>query len=294
MLMTEARPVAPHHELIESKGPGPFTTRRIYRLADGSRFVWKSRRHRKRLPERKPGEEAPWSTVLLRSLWMPWHMSWWIGVVFAVGSSLFALGSLLCLEPSLARAWSFDTSEINATFFTGSIPFTTAAYLQLFQDANVSDPSDPASHTSHHPVWFGWHPRNIGWLSCALQFAGTLLFNLNTFDGMQPEMDWLQQDLKVWAPDLAGSVLFLASGYLAFAETCHRYWSWEPTSISWWVTFVNLMGCVAFMVSAVLAFVSPHSPGPALSSVAFTLIGAICFLTGSLLMLPETAFPTPP
>jgi len=28
---------------------------------------------------------VPADTVLMRSLWMPWHMSWWIGVVFAVG-----------------------------------------------------------------------------------------------------------------------------------------------------------------------------------------------------------------
>jgi hypothetical protein len=191
----------------------------------------------------------------------------------------------------LARAWSFDASEINATFFIGSIPFTTAAYLQLFQAANAGNPARPSGPTSRHPVWLGWRPHDIGWLSCALQFAGTLLFNINTFDAMQPDMDWLQQDLGVWIPDLVGSMLFLASGYLAFAETCHRYWAWEPKSISWWVTLVNLLGCVAFMASAVIAFVPPDSQGSPLASVVFTLAGAICFLFGSLLMLPETVVP---
>lgn len=289
--MTERGPSAAKPELIDSEGLGPFTTRRVYRRADGSPVVWKSRRHRKRLPERKPGEEASRGTLLLLSLWMPWHLSWWIGAVFAVGSSLFALGSALSLDPELARAWGFDSAAINETFFIGSIPFTTAAYLQLFQAANAGDPSHPDEHSSGRPVWFGWYPHRIGWLSCALQFVGTLLFNLNTWDAMQPDMGWFQLDLKVWAPDLAGSMLFLASGYLAFAETCHGYWAWNPKSISWWVTFINLMGCVAFMFSAELAFVPPHAAGPALSSVTFTLIGAICFWVGSLLMLPETAFP---
>lgn len=218
-------------------------------------------------------------------------MSWWIGAVFAVGSSLFAVGSLLSLAPSLARSWSIDANEINAVFFGGSIPFTTAAYLQLFQAANAGDPSRPGAGTTRHAVWFGWRPRDLGWLSCALQFAGTLLFNLNTFDAMKPELDWLRQDLEIWVPDLAGSILFLVSGYLAFAEACHAYWAWEPKSLSWWVTFINLLGCIAFMASAMLAFVSPQGLGPAPISVVFTLVGAICFLGGSALMLPEAAIP---
>jgi hypothetical protein len=45
------------------------------------------------------------------------------------------------------------------------------------------------------------------------------------------------------------------------------------------------------MISAVFAFVLPHQPmiDVAAVSIAFTLIGALGFLTGSLLMLLETA-----
>ena len=126
-----------------------------------------------------------------------------------------------------------------------------------------------------------------------MQFLGTLLFNVNTFDAMVPGLDWLQQDLAIWVPDVVGSVFFLASGYLAFAETCHAYFAWKPARISWWVTFVNLFGCVAFMISAVFAFIPPESPRfDALTiSVIFTFVGAVGFLIGSLLMLPETAAP---
>lgn len=106
---------------------------------------------------------------------------------------------------------------------------------------------------------------------------------------MVPEHSWIGQDLAIWTPDLLGSVLFLLSGYLAFIETCHAPWAWQPGSLSWWVTFANLLGCVGFMIAALSAFVSPLSDRPlsGSGSVAFTLIGALGFLIGSLLMLAE-------
>jgi hypothetical protein len=118
-----------------------------------------------------------------------------------------------------------------------------------------------------------------------------LLFNVNTWDAMQPGMDWLQQDFAVWVPDMAGSVLFLLSGYLAFVEYCRAPWGWHPRSISWWVTAVNLAGCIGFMVSAVVSFIPSGGPEAGLltTSVFFTTVGAVAFLAGSLLMLPEAA-----
>lgn len=172
-------------------------------------------------------------------------------------------------------------------FFAGSVPFTLAAYLQLFQAANAPAVTGQAKKTR----WFGWYPTHVGWLSCALQFAGTLLFNLNTYNALQPELNWLQQDLDIWTPDMAGSMLFLASGYLAFVEYCRAYWGWHLHQLSWWVTFVNLVGCVAFMISAITAFVPTGAPdiGMVTISVLFTTIGGAAFFAGSVLMLPETS-----
>jgi hypothetical protein len=218
-------------------------------------------------------------------------LNWWIGIIFAIGSSLFVLGSIFTLEPRIALDASLDTTGVNAVFFAGSIPFTTAAYLQLYQAANAGDFTMQGLQARQRPVLFGWRPHDIGWLSCALQFLGTILFNVNTFDAMLPDFDWLQQDMAVWVPDIAGSILFLASGYLAFIETCHKHFAWRPERISWWVTLMNLLGCAAFMVSAVFAVVLPKSTDieTAGLAVVFTLIGGAGFLIGSLLMLPETA-----
>lgn len=278
-------------ELIQLTGPWPFTTRRIYRRADNFPLVWESRHHRKHLHRFKLKKFSSIVFILRKCWWMPRQLNWWIGVVFAIGSLLFMLGSVLSLIPTWAKIWSLNATEINAIFFAGSIPFTTSAYLQLFQAANSREFLGNSKESPHRVIWFGWHPRDIGWLSCALQFLGTILFNFNTFDAMLPDLNWLQQDLVIWIPDVLGSVLFLASGYLAFIETCHAYWAWKPTSISWWVTFINLLGCIAFMISALLAFVPPQLPNANVVniSITFTFIGALCFLMGSLLMLPETA-----
>jgi hypothetical protein len=81
------------------------------------------------------------------------------------------------------------------------------------------------------------------------------------------------------------------SGYLAFIETCHAHWAWNPKSISWWVVFTNLLGCVCFMASAVLAIYLPvpENTKVVMLSVMFTLLGAIGFFVGSVLMLLETS-----
>ncbi len=276
---------------VETKGPWPFVTRRVYLATDQSKWIWSSRHHRKRLLLSAAGEPENITVALSSCLWMPLRLNWWIGVVFAIGSLLFVLASGLSLAPHLAAAWSLDSTGINSIFFTGSIPFTIAAYLQIYQAANAGEFISNEAPETKRPKLIGWRPHDIGWLSSALQFLGTILFNINTFDAMLPGLDWLQQDLFVWAPDVVGSTLFLASGYLAFIETCHTHWAWKPLSISWWAVFTNLSGSVAFMISAVFALVLPGQPNVEVMtiSVVFTLIGAFGFFIGSLLMIAETS-----
>lgn len=280
-------PGRPKREPIEASGLGPFVTRQVFLRRDGTYRVWHSRHHRKGLAGPALDALRADGKLFLRSLWMPRDLNWWIGVIFALGSFLFGLGSVLWLLPGPAGL----AGAANVAFFCGSIPFTTAAYLQLYQAANAGEFSGASEEVVHEArrVLFGWAPRSIGWLSCALQFVGTVFFNASTLAPLVPGLDWLQQDVWVWAPDFAGSVLFLASGYLAFGETCHAFWKWDPSNLSWWVTFTNLIGCIAFMASAAFAFVPPHpfAFDAAAASVVFTLIGAAGFFAGSVLLLPE-------
>lgn len=263
---------------LETRGAWPFETLRFRRLGDEVHILWESRRHRKRLAS--SAAEVDWRLGhrLINNLWPPAGLNWWIGLVFSLGASLFIIASVGTLQPDSSL---FAPQLLNAIYFAGSIPFTTAAYLQLYQAANA----DAASSRR----WIGWQPDNPGWLSCALQFIGTILFNVNTFDAFLPELTWWRQDLYIWIPNFLGSILFLASGYLAWIEVGHAHWSWSPRSLSWWIVLINLLGCIGFMISACLAVVLPYEPesNRLTWSVAFTLQGAVCFLLGALLMLPE-------
>jgi hypothetical protein len=116
----------------EASGPRPFITHRVFQRADGSLFEWHSRHHRKGLILQEAARVEAISVILLRCLWMPRKLNWWIGGIFALGSLLFAVASVLTLSPALLARFSLETPSINAIYFAGSIPFTVAAYLQLF------------------------------------------------------------------------------------------------------------------------------------------------------------------
>ncbi|MFG0266633.1 MAG: hypothetical protein ACF8AM_16025 [Rhodopirellula sp. JB055] len=215
------------------------------------------------------------------------RLNTWIGAIFAIGATCFVFASCGSLFPGSVKGTLFQR-HLNAIYFAGSIPFTTAAWLQLFQAANAR--TNLESRSTDRRVWLGWYPSEIGWLSCALQFGGTVLFNINTFNAMSSSLNWLQEDLMVWVPDLVGSILFLASGYLAFAETCHAHWAFRPRSLEWWIVLINLLGCIGFMISACYAFVAPgpENQQAITVSTAWTMVGAVCFLIGALMMLFET------
>lgn len=272
--------MAERSRLTGVNGPWPFVTRGHYWHA-GKRLIWHSRGHRKGLDQKLP--------MGATTTWQPQSLNLWIGFGFAIGSFLFIVGSVLSLWPDLAQAFALSASQVGGIYFSGSVFFTLAAYLQLFQAANASLRM-PGCPPPDRLVWLGWHPRKIGWLSSALQFLGTLLFNVSTFMAMGALGNWVWQDMTIWTPDIVGSVLFLLSGYLAFIEVCHKYWAWRWRDFPWWVAWVNLLGCIAFMASAIYAFV-PYG-GVENTSVAlstgWTLYGAIGFFAGSSLMLIES------
>jgi len=288
---THADSLVPHQ--THASGPGPFITKRIFHLPDGRVRHWLSRHHRKGLIETDVRAVLRLGVDLRRCLWMPHQLNWWIGGIFSIGATLFLLASLWSLLPDWAAALGLSQAMVNATFFLGSIPFTTAAYLQLYQAANAGEFTPEGRKPFRKRYWFGWRPTELGWWSCALQFVGTLLFNVNTFDALLPIEHWQTAEASVWVPNFLGSILFLVSGYFAFGEQCHAFWRWEWSSLSWWVVFTNLLGCIAFMISALFAFLFPDRPAWFdTQALIWTGLGAIGFLVGSLMMLPETVIET--
>ena len=278
-------------ERVASAGPGAFVTTEEFRRPDGSRVRWESRRHRKRSAARRtatppetadgqapvPGAEPP-------GWWRPKQRSWWMAVLFVIGSACFIAGGI-------ASQWaSTPRPAIGVTFFVGSIFFTTAAYLQWSEAVNAERRIAVARHRRRwRPA--SWEPRRIDWLSAAVQLIGTFLFNVSTFAALNHSLTTHQSNTRVWAPDAFGSIAFLISSELAFAEVCHRWLCLRCRTLAWKIVALNLLGSIAFGISAIASLLEPSTGEPVSARIANsgTWLGGVGFLIGALLLIPEAA-----
>jgi hypothetical protein len=216
------------------------------------------------------------------TLWAPRAIGWWIGILFAVGATCFAVGAV----PGYLSAVGGEADAL--TFFVGSLWFTSAAFLQVVEAANV-DYAQPEPDVSPNLRLFAWEPHRIDWWSTLVQFVGTLFFNATTFHALSENLSVRQLNRLVWAPDALGSVCFLVASGLAWFEVCHALACWRSHSLPWWITVLNLVGSVAFGVSAVASFIVPTTglPRNVVLVNLGTFVGGLCFLLGAVLLLPE-------
>jgi len=260
---------------VAHRSVGPFTTHVTFRRPDGATAEWGSRAHRKHASLlSRPVGRGIW--------WAPGRASWWIGVLFAIGSTCFFVGPF----PGFVEL--VGAAADGMVFFVGSIFFTSASTLQWLETINA-DPGPTLRRRRFRLV--SWEPGRIDWWSSGVQLVGTVLFNISTYDAMQAGLDAQSYDRLVWTPDLLGSACFLVSGYLAYVEVCGAAFWTRRRTLEWRIAAVNLVGCVAFGISAVAAYWVPSS-GSVLdlaAANAFTAFGGLCFLIGAILLLPESA-----
>ena len=260
------------------QGFGPFITLIVTERPDGLVARWESRRHRKQAPADSGAD--------LRTWWAPGARGWWIAILFAVGSALFALGAV----PGYAGAVGARSDSI--TFFIGSIFFTCAGFLQYRESVDAGS-NAPRRGLGKVLVW---RPGQIDWWASGIQLIGTLYFNVSTGDAVRVDLTAQAAHQHVWRPDAVGSICFLVASGLAWFEVCHGWMTWSPRSISWQITALNLVGSVAFGVSAVAGYIVPTTGqirNVELSNLG-TFVGALCFLVGAVLLLPERTAGSPP
>ena len=270
----------PDESVVEqTRRVGPFVTGQRYRLADGSHRTWSSRRHRKvgLVHEQRRSLDRPW--------WQPRLLGWWIAILFVVGSALFAIGAFPLYADHV------DPRVVGVTYFVGSIAFTVAGYVQYVETINAPTALHPDDDTHRRTRFLAWQPRRIDWWAASVQTMGTVLFNISTFSAMNLQFTLPQQERLVWAPDMFGSVAFLIASTLAWLEVCHGWWRWDPPDTSWRIVALNLGGSIAFQLSAIAAFIRPAT-GELLNvplANLGTFVGAIGFLVGAVLLIPEMA-----
>jgi hypothetical protein len=172
------------------------------------------------------------------------------------------------------------------TFFIGSVFFTSAAFLQYFEEVNSYE---NLSKKKSKFKLFSFMPKRISWWSVVIQLIGTVSFNLTTFYAIFKNLSIHQLIDLVWVPDMYGSICFLIACFLAWIEVSHGLISWNSNSFSWNISGVNMLGSIFFGISAIGATVIP-STGLVLNTFLVnmgTFLGAICFLIGAILLLPE-------
>jgi drug/metabolite transporter (DMT)-like permease len=198
---------------------------------------------------------------------------------FAIGSTFFAVGAVPFYADAVGEVVA------NLTFFIGAIFFTLAAFIQLALSGRR--PPRRASNRADRADWW----------AAAVQFAGTLFFNLSTTAALITAID---EDSRIgtgWRPDAWGSICFLVASAFAVVATTEREGLWDPKARTWRCTWLNMAGSVFFGLSAVGAYVLPAS-GDLVNQFwanAGTFLGALCFLTAALLSrrdIPEDAATT--
>jgi len=183
----------------------------------------------------------------------------WMALCFACGSACFLIGPF----PGFAELVGDSADAV--TFFVGSILFTAGGALQ----------SAVAFPTRHSPG-----PGRAAWWAAAIQSAGTVFFNVTTYQAMHTALSSAEYDRLVWRPDALGSICFLISGAIAYRAAPRVGWRPARGARGWWEPAVNLLGCVFFGISAIAGYVVP-SRGSEIDLAAAnwnTCLGAACFL----------------
>lgn len=212
--------------------------------------------------------------------WRPRDLSWRIAVLFMIGASCFALGSIPLYFQNV------NPGIVGMTFFVGSVFFTSASYSQYYQTINA------VRGGASRRRFLAWQPSERLWWATAVQFVGTLFFNVTTFRGMWVT-DPAEVNQLVWAPDFFGSVAFLIASHFAWLAVCGRVWCVDRDDRDWWVAALNYLGSIFFMFAAIASFTLPTT-GEMVNIVivnAGTFLGAVCFFLGAYLLLDPVGSP---
>jgi hypothetical protein len=206
-----------------------------------------------------------------------------IAWLFMVGSTCFVLGSV----PGYVKLTGATAEGV--TFFVGSIFFTGASFAQLVQaQSPAMTRVDGRSQHLRAPVRLvAWLPRDRNWLAAATQFPGTLFFNVTTLAALHESASVAEQNRQVWRPDFYGSTLFLVASAFALVALGGTALQWSLASLPWRIAWLNMVGSVLFMASALGSYVLPDGkPASESVDVVGTGLGAVCFLWGAALLLP--------
>ncbi|WP_062466341.1 hypothetical protein [Demequina maris] len=189
----------------------------------------------------------------------------------------FGLGSLCFIAGALPwYAEAVGAVATGVTFFTGSLLFTAAGLIQLLLSGR-RPPHRGASTADRYDWW-----------SAAVQSVGTVLFNVSTFAALLAAIAAPDAVGIGWRSNAWGSLAFLVSGGLALAASRRRHELWHVRARTPQAAWLNMVGSVAFGLSAIGAYVVPDTTTfvSLLWANLGTVLGGLCFLAAATLVRP--------
>ncbi len=189
-----------------------------------------------------------------------------MALLFALGSACFLVGPF----PGYAQLVGAEADGI--TFFVGSILFTAGGAMQTL----IAFPERRSAAGGPG-----------AWRAATIQSAGTLFFNVTTYQALHATLSDPDYNRLVWRPDALGSVCFLVSGAIAYRASPRLGWRPVRGHEGWWEAAVNLLGCIFFGISAIAGYVVPATGSMVDLAAANwnTALGAACFLACALATL---------
>ncbi len=271
-----------------------FTTRVTWRTPDGGAARWASRLARRRGRVElldAAGQPAGYVEATVDTARRLGRANLVAATAFTIGGTLFAVGALMA-QLDLGTLW-----DVDMVYLVGGVFFSLGGYVSVLQATNTPvDIDEHGALSSARWRWFGIEPRNIGWLSAAVLFAGTLFFAVSLVSAFAEDLTPRQTNGWIWVPDIVGCVCFLVSGHLALVEIGHgRIWR-VVNDLGWWIVGINQVGSILFFLAGLAAFTRPAtSTAVDVGLVNWgTFAGAVCFAVGGVLQLFERPQPQTP
>jgi hypothetical protein len=89
-----------------------------------------------------------------------------------------------------------------------------------------------------------------------IQSAGTLFFNVTTYQALHTALSNSEYNKLVWRPDAFGSICFLVSGVIAYRASPRRGWRPVRRGSGWWNTS---LGAACFLACAAATLFAGHT-----------------------------------
>ena len=171
------------------------------------------------------------------------------------------------------------------TYFIGSLFFTAASFLSYREAVDAA----PEALNPAHRRLLAFQPGRIDWWATAVQLLGTLYFNVSTGVAVAADLSAQPRTSMYGGPTRSARSASWSPAPWPGTRSATAGPPGGPGRGPGGSRWLNLIGSIAFGISAVAGYINPvtgqvHNAGRANTQ---TLIGAVCFLIGAILLLPE-------